>query len=237
MTRFHAQAQEMGASRKMTLRKLILWGNAADSMNSLRISPLVAGVVVIATVVACSSPRSAAMVPQPAPTVPLAAAQTGHGQVPAAGNPTTVQVEASDRVAPKRSKKLMDPAIQRMLRTVDPARIYDTAHPGPGVPSLTIVGPSDQRIHPGDSAPVAMQTAPESLVTFSAKDGGLFPNQQSSITVLADEQGIATTSILANPGTVDDVYVFAGSPAAVGTICTIVHVLYPDSPLVTVTQP
>lgn len=119
-----------------------------------------------------------------------------------------------------------------MLNTVDPGRIFQTATPGPGVPELTVVGASEQRIQQGRSAEIAFRAAPDAPVSFLSREGGQFPNGQAAITVLADAEGIARTVFTATPGTVDDVYVQAGSPAAVGTASVVIHVLYPDSPLV-----
>ena len=151
--------------------------------------------------------------------------------------PTVVSVVPSDRQAPKPAEpaasKPLSPEIARLLATVDPERVYDTAIPGPSVPMLTSVGPTEQRIQPGGSATLSVKTVPESVCTFMSRDGGEFANHAASITVQADEHGIASAVMTANAGTLDDVQVLVGSPAATGTIGLIVHVLYPESPLAT----
>lgn len=134
------------------------------------------------------------------------------------------------------TKRKVSPDVQRQLNTSDPERVFTTAKPAPGVPALTVVGSSDLRIITGQSVVIRVQAAPHELVSFRATDGGEFPNHAGAITVLADERGIATTTLTAVAGTVDDTQVLAGSPGAVGTVGVMVHVLYPQSPLVTATQ-
>ncbi len=131
----------------------------------------------------------------------------------------------------------MSPEVERQLRTVDPQRVFETAEAKPGVPQLTIVGPTEQRITAGGSATVAVQTAPAAVVTFATSDGGEFANHAASITVLADDQGLAQAVMTAPRGTLDDVPVHVGSPAAVGTVTMFVHVFYAESPLHTLTAP
>jgi hypothetical protein len=191
-------------------------------------SHLLGCISVILAITACSSPRSASTEPVDAKTSTVPAPIQAPAAAPEVA-PTPVTVVPSDRVAPKKSKKLLDPAIQKALATVDPMRVYDTAKAGENVPALVIVGPSDQRIQPLGSAEVAVRGAPESLVTFASSDGGVFSNQEASITVLSDEEGVARTTVHAPVGTIDDVPVRIGSPAASGTVIALVHVLYPDS--------
>jgi hypothetical protein len=123
----------------------------------------------------------------------------------------------------------LDPEIRQALTTTSSDRVNDTARPGPGVPILSLIGPSMVVIEPGGSATLRAQSAPRALVHFYAKDGGIFPNQRASITVLADDQGVATTTLAANPGTIDDTTIFIGSPRASGMVSMIVHILHPGS--------
>jgi hypothetical protein len=159
------------------------------------------------------------------------------GKAKPAASAHAVDVVASERTAPAKAKESAGPhrqlskAEQEMLRTVDPTRVYRTAAAKKGVPTLTIVGPSEQRIPTSGSATLVVQAAPEALVTFATSDGGVFENNAASITVLADAEGRATAVMKAPPGTVDDVPVRVGSPAAIGTVVLLVHVLYPGSPL------
>jgi hypothetical protein len=123
----------------------------------------------------------------------------------------------------------VDPAIQRLLNTVDSGRVYETAKPGPEVPILRSESPYRQMIHPGESATLIVRSAARSPVTFWVRDGGMFPNQRASITVLSDDQGVAKTTLLANPGTIDDTSVLVGGLKSVGTITLVVHVVHAGS--------
>ncbi len=150
---------------------------------------------------------------------------------PSAQSARVVEVEPSERMPPV-AHRHVSPAVEQALRTVDAERIFVTAAPGPGVPALRIEGVSERRITPGRSTDITVRTVPGALTTFASREGGAFPNKQASITVLADDAGLASTTFTATPGTVDDVYVQAGSPGAIGTVSVVVHVLYPDSPFV-----
>ncbi len=127
------------------------------------------------------------------------------------------------------SEAALDPEIRQALTTTSSDRVNDIARPGPGVPILSLIGPSMVVIEPGGSTTLQARSAPGALVHFYAKDGGIFPNQRASITVLADDQGVATTSLAANPGTIDDTTIFIGSPRASGMVSMIVHILHPGS--------
>ena len=193
----------------------------------------------VALSVACAGPRT------PTSDNPTTSARsespatgTAEATVPAPATTASPVVPTVHAVAVTPSAlRHRDPAIEKLLTTADPARIYDTATPGPDVPMLTSAGPTEQRIRPGETVTLSVRTVPGSVTTFASQDGGVFPNHAASITVLADEQGVAMTTLTADPGTVDDVQVQVGSPGAVGTIGLLVHVLYPQSPLVTSTNP
>ena len=156
------------------------------------------------------------------PTTAMRAADPGQVVTPAPIVGPTDRVPAGHPAIP------LDPAVQLALSTTEGARVYDTARPGPTVPILRLEGASVQRIQPGETATLQVRSAPGALVSFWAKDGGLFPNQRASITVLADDQGLATTTVFANPGTLYDTSIFIGSPQATGVISTIVQVIPPD---------
>ncbi len=134
-------------------------------------------------------------------------------------------------------KRQVSPEVERQLCTVDPQRVFQTAEAKPGVPQLAIVGLAEQRIAAGGSATLAVQAAPAAVVTFATSDGGEFANHAASITVLADDQGLAQATMTAPRGTLDDVPVHIGSPAAVGTVTMLVHVFYAESPLHTLAAP
>ena len=200
-----------------------------------RMRPLLVAAA-LGVLASCASSRPSAPTAEATPVVPVA---TGAGvaakPVVVEVAPTVVAVVPSDRQAPKPAEpaasKPLSPEIARQLATVDPERVFQTAEAKPGVPALTIIGPSEQRIQALGSVELKVQAAPNAPVTFATADGGVFANQAASITVLADEAGIAKAVMHAPNGTVDDVPVTIGSPAASGTVTAIVHVLYPGSPL------
>ncbi len=189
---------------------------------------------------ACAAPRAAHVAKKTTPSPTTAVVNEAPPQSAApASVPLAVEVVASERMAPAPAgnHRKLSVEEQEMLRTVDPARVFHTAVAKKGIPTLTIIGPGEQRIPTLGSATLTVQAAPQALVTFATSDGGVFANQAASITVLADEQGRASTVMSAPPGTVDDVPVRVGSPSAIGTAVLLVHVMYPASPLQPVAAP
>jgi len=89
--------------------------------------------------------------------------------------------------------------------------------------------PSRQTLRTGGSAPMAVTATSQAQVTFQTRDGGIFPNGQATITVTANDAGLAQTVFTANPGTVDQVAVLVGSPATIGTITLYLDITYPPS--------
>jgi hypothetical protein len=150
-------------------------------------------------------------------------------------SPTTVASPptptAVPQTAPRQSAPAdgLSPEIRKALTTTEGKRVYETARPGPGVPLLALASPAWVETQPGGSITVQARSAPGALVNFWAVEGGVFPNQRASITVLADDQGVATTTVTANSGTLDDTSIVIGSPQAVGLQTVTMHVLYPGS--------
>ena len=107
--------------------------------------------------------------------------------------------------------------------------VFATAVAGPGVPRLQAVGPTQQTIALGGTAVLTVEGATHAPVIFSSRDGGRFDQGLSVIRVRADARGVARVRVHAPAGTVGDVSVFAGSPAATGTVPLIVTVEHPGS--------
>lgn len=107
---------------------------------------------------------------------------------------------------------------QAYLDVVEPGRVFQSAAPGPQVPVLRVKGLGSQEIAPGATCPLTVITAPNAPVTFTTLDLGTFPNQLTSITVLADATGEASTTYSASGGAIADVQVMAGSPLASGQV-------------------
>ena len=102
---------------------------------------------------------------------------------------------------------------QAYLDDIQPGRIWQTAAEGPEVKPILRMGPLYRRLLQGESAPLKVQVAPRMPVTFYSPLLGQFENKLSTITVQADENGIATATYTATPGTRGDVMVVAASPA------------------------
>lgn len=116
------------------------------------------------------------------------------------------------------------------LNVVEPARVFQVAQPGPGVPRLRSSSPRLQQITQGDSTKLRVAAPPKSPVTFTSFDLGQFENQLTSMTVQANAAGIAEVQFTATPGTIDDVHILAGCPVAAGQVRFTVNVLLPTTP-------
>lgn len=111
------------------------------------------------------------------------------------------------------------------LDTVEPNRVFATAAPGPDVPRLAPVSPRLQMAQQGEPVELRVQAPPGAPVTFSAFDLGTFTETGlTSVTVAANDQGVAMATFVAPPGTIEDVNVLAGSPLASGQMKFVVNV-------------
>jgi len=177
--------------------------------------------------------RTAPSAAQPTPgTAPAAESVPTVAATPAAeigtGSPRAAVVTPSDRVAPAAPSGDSQPSHSQRTSTA-PASPFATAKAGSGAPVLKAAVPTRQTLRTGGSAPVAVYAPPQAIVTFQTRDGGIFPNGQATITVTTDDQGLARTIFTANPGTVDQVAVLAGSPGAMGTLSLFLDVTYSPS--------
>jgi hypothetical protein len=116
------------------------------------------------------------------------------------------------------------------LRVIIPGRVFQCAQPGAGVAALRSTGPRQHRIEPGGSVKLEVKGAQRAPVTFTSSDMGAFAeNKLNSITVRADENGLASVTFVATPGADGDVNILAGSPLASGQARFVVMV--ENSPL------
>lgn len=141
-----------------------------------------------------------------------------------------------ERLSPLMAPKPFDPAAfaanpQAYLDIIEPGRVFQSATPGLGVPVLEPKATASFEIPVGGSCTLAVTTAPRSPVTFTALDLGTFPNSLTSITVQADEQGVASTVYSASGGVIADAQVLAGSPGASGQVKF--HVFVTNPPVAT----
>lgn len=111
------------------------------------------------------------------------------------------------------------------LNVVEPGRVFMTKPPGKDVPALKVSGDGFYRVKQGGTVKLSAQGAPLAPVTFTSTDLGAFAeNNLNSVTVRADEKGLATVTFVATPGTINDVNIMAGSPLASGQAHFVVNV-------------
>jgi len=157
--------------------------------------------------------------------------------VPGNANPQVASVlEAArsgqhpERLSPWIIPKSFDAAAYRQnpkayLDVVEPGRVYGTAEPSKTVPVLKPSGGQFFRLEQKQTTTLAVRSVPaKAPVTFTSFDLGAFENGLTSITVAADDQGVAQVKFTAIPGTVADVNILAGSPLASGQVKFTVYV-------------
>ena len=89
--------------------------------------------------------------------------------------------------------------------------------PAENVPALTVLGDGYYRVKQGETVKLTAKGAPLAPVTFTSTDLGAFDESKlSSVTVRADDKGVAMVTFVATPGTLNDVNILAGSPLASG---------------------
>jgi hypothetical protein len=104
------------------------------------------------------------------------------------------------------------------LSTVEPARVWQTAQPGPDVPALTGLSRPRQSLKENEAIRLRVRSAANAPVTFTTLDSGVFENSLPSISVRADKDGIAEAKYSAISGVVGDVNIIAASPLASGSV-------------------
>lgn len=104
------------------------------------------------------------------------------------------------------------------LNTVEPARVWQTAQPGPDVPALLGLSRPRQSLKENEALRLRVQSAANAPVTFTTLDSGVFENSLPSISVRADKNGIAEVKYSAISGVVGDVNIIAASPLASGSV-------------------
>ena len=178
-----------------------------------------------------AAPRSAVA---PASTAPSAPASTATPSIAPSVRPDLNANVASvaeaartgkypERLSPLMAPKPFDPATfaanpQAYLDVVEPERVFQSAEPGVDVPVLSAKGTASYEIPVGGSCTLAVVTKPGAPTTFTALDLGTFQNSLTSITVVADAQGVASATYSASGGVIADAQILAGSPGASGQV-------------------
>ena len=116
-----------------------------------------------------------------------------------------------------RAAYLADPA--SYLSKVAGSRVYEVANPAADVASLTPAGPTGFSAPTNGEVTLAAKTEPGCPTTFVTFGLGEFPaSGLQSVTVAADDQGVASTQFRIISGTVGNCLVLAGSPVCANTI-------------------
>lgn len=204
-------------------------------------NPSVSVIVVVALVLsACASSTRTETTSQPtaqAPVTPAPAAQShpvpAPTPAPEASNlrPREVTVEEIARVKKSGSSALHSHDHKKFNRAAylaDPAaylgqiagsRIYDVANPAADLAALAPVGPTGLSVATNTEATLAARTEPGMPVTFTSFGLGQFPaSGLQTVTVAADEQGVARAQFRVTPGTVGSCLITAGSPVVSSNI-------------------
>ena len=160
--------------------------------------------------------------------------------VPANANPSVASVAEAlrDKNHPERLSPLIPPkpfdreAFQRnpraYLDVIEPARVFQTAQPGPGVEVLRQLSPRFPQIKQGESTKLRVKAVPQAPVTFHSFDLGRFAeNQMTTVTVQANGEGIAEAEFVGSAGTYNNVDILAGSPLTTGQVKFVVYVEVP----------
>jgi hypothetical protein len=115
----------------------------------------------------------------------------------------------------------------KYINEVQPARAFQSAQPGAGVPVLKPMGSTQLAMTQDAHVILRVITQPNMPATFTSFDLGRFSNELASQTVLADRHGVASVQFMAGSGTVDAVHVLAGSPVASGQVNFLIDVTVP----------
>jgi hypothetical protein len=148
--------------------------------------------------------------------------------VPVNANANTLSVAEAARTGqhPERLTPMIAPppfqkaAFERdpetYLNTIEPGRVYQGLPGGKDVPTIEAVGAVVATLTQNEKVKLKVKAAPNGPVTFTAFDGGVFPNKLASINVRADEKGQASTEYVPTAGVLNDVHILAGSPMCSG---------------------
>lgn len=102
--------------------------------------------------------------------------------------------------------------------------MFSPAQPGDNVVAIAPEGSAYHGVVQGESVSLKVRVQPKDPVTFMSFQLGYFENQLTSITVQADEQGIAQANYTAGGGTIDDVQILAAGPRTSGQVQFLVNV-------------
>ena len=106
--------------------------------------------------------------------------------------------------------------------------MWHPAQPGPGGARIRPLMPTYAYVKQGESITLRVSGVPDQPVTFTSFDLGMFENQLTTMTVVADSGGAAEVVFHGVSGTADDVKIMAASPVMSGQARLTVHVIGPN---------
>ncbi len=116
----------------------------------------------------------------------------------------------------------------KYINSVEPSRVFSAAQPGDGIGVIRPVGKPYHGVVQGEAVTLAVEATPGAPVTMTSFQLGYFENQLTSITVKADDKGVARAIYTAGGGTIDDVQIMAASPMTTGQVKFTVNVKLPN---------
>jgi hypothetical protein len=119
--------------------------------------------------------------------------------------------------------------LQTYLDTVEPGRVFQNLPYGPGVAPIERKSPYFYEVLQGETVVLEAKAEPGMPVTFYSNRLGQFANLLGTITVAADENGIARAEFKASDGTRESVEILAASPVNSGQVRYLVKINPPPA--------
>ena len=179
------------------------------------------------------------LIPAPAPAPAKAPSGfnpvTGH-EVRADANAQVVSVNDAiktkshpSRLSPLIQPAKFDPAAYRnnphaYLDVAEPGRMFTSAQPAADTPRIRQMTPLLQDVQSGQGVSLKVKAAPNWPVTFTSVDLGQFGNGLNTVTVEANDVGVAETTFYASKGTTNGARILAASPMASGQASFFVNI-------------
>lgn len=113
------------------------------------------------------------------------------------------------------------------LASPEPGRVWFPAQPAEGVERIQPLMPQFVQVEQGEDITLRVSGQPGQPVTFTSFDLGMFENQLTTMTVVANAQGVAEVQFRGPPGTIADVKIMAASPVLSGQVRLTVNVVDP----------
>ena len=107
----------------------------------------------------------------------------------------------------------------KWLETIEPGRVYQPAQPSATVPVIERIGDEFRRVPDGAMVTLEVQVMPGAPVTFNSFDSGMFDGSRlATVSVRANDEGVASAGFRQSPGTVGLCRILVASPLASGQV-------------------